>query len=331
MSENKFNEKNTYMEDAKSQVNEMKEAYETSPVPPEALDRITAGIKKAKREQDISRFFKTAGATVAAAGLGLVILANSSASIANAMEKIPIIGAIANVVTFRNYSDQSGNFEADVDIPQIAGNLETDGNSSKTTDRLGADDSTLQPANNTKDTSKELLGTNKTIKEYADKLIAMYEHDLRESEGEGNYTLNSSYEVVYEDEKMLSIRINSLVIMAGGNEFVKIFHVDKTTGKLLTLSDLLTDSENGQKQISQYIRKQMKKRMEKDENITYFIKSEEKPYGFESISNETNFYLNKNGELVIVFDEYEVAPGFMGVVEFTIPKNIVAVSTANPT
>lgn len=296
MKENKWNG-NILFEDENIPVDEMKKAYETCPVPPEALNRVTAGIAKAKREQRIVKFFKSAGTAVAAACLGLVILTNSSANIANAMEKIPVIGAIANVVTFRNYSDKSGNFEADVDVPQVADGLEQKDNAA-----------------------------NKTIQEYADKLIAMYEKDLRASEGEGNYTLKSSYEVVYEDEKLLSIRINSLVIMAGGNEFVKIFHIDKQTGNLVTLTDILKDGENGQKSISKYIKKQMKEQMKKDENVTYFIRSKEDPYGFDSISDETNFYFNKKGEIVVVFDEYEVAPGYMGVVEFTIPKNIAAVS-----
>jgi len=310
--ENKFNGKTTDTDKMESQVKEMKKAYETCPVPPEALDRVKKGIAKAKRGQRILQFCKTAGATVAAASLGIIVLANSSARIANAMEKIPVIGAIANVVTFRNYSDQNGNFEADVDIPQIAGNKAAEG--------------TPQTTDNGKDHADGLLGANKTIKEYADKLIAMYEHDLKESEGEGNYTLKSSYEVVYEDEKMLSIRINSLVVMASGNEFAKIFHVDKATGNLLTLKDLLKDGENDINLINQNILKQMKEQMKKDENITYFIKSEEEPDGFESISDGTNFYLNKGGELVIVFDEYEVAPGFMGIVEFTIPKDVVTLT-----
>ncbi len=310
--ENKFNGNTTGTEKMESQVKEMKKAYETCPVPPEALGRVKKGIAKAKRGQHILQFCKTAGATVAAASLGIIVLANSSARIANAMEKIPVIGAIANVVTFRNYSDQNGNFEADVDVPQIAGNKAAEG--------------APQTAGNGKGHADGLLGANKTIKEYAGKLIAMYEHDLKESEGEGNYALKSSYEVVYEDEKMLSIRINSIVVMASGNEFAKIFHVDKATGELLTLKDFLKDGENDISRINQNILGQMKEQMEKDENITYFIKSEEEPDGFGSISDDTNFYLNKSGELVVVFDEYEVAPGFMGIVEFTVPKNVVTLT-----
>ena len=41
------------------------------------------------------------------------------------------------------------------------------------------------------------------------------------------------------------------------------------------------------------------------------------------IDKNQNFYINNNGEIVISFDEYEVAPGYMGVVEFTIPNSVI--------
>jgi hypothetical protein len=36
-----------------------------------------------------------------------------------------------------------------------------------------------------------------------------------------------------------------------------------------------------------------------------------------------NFYINEDGKLVISFNEYDVAPGFMGVVEFVIPTDLI--------
>ena len=40
--------------------------------------------------------------------VGVTGLANSSATIAHAMEQIPVLGAITKVVTFRNYEDDRG-------------------------------------------------------------------------------------------------------------------------------------------------------------------------------------------------------------------------------
>ncbi len=39
---------------------------------------------------------------------------------------------------------------------------------------------------------------------------------------------------------------------------------------------------------------------------------------------DQNFYITQQGKLVIVFDEYEVAPGFMGIVEFEILTALLA-------
>lgn len=59
--------------------------------------------------------------TAAAAAVFLVTvgtLANASPITANAMENLPIIGALAKVMTFRTFEESQGNFEGKVDIPR---------------------------------------------------------------------------------------------------------------------------------------------------------------------------------------------------------------------
>jgi hypothetical protein len=169
-----------------------------------------------------------------------------------------------------------------------------------------------------KDINESLIGINKTIEDYADELIAMYEDELKTSNGQDNYELVSTYEVIRNDEKYLSIRINSTVVMASGSQFVKIYNVDKTTGNIITLSDIYGKDIDYIDTISEEIKQQMQDQMAADENKIYFIKSDEEPSGFDKITDDTNFYINDDGNVVIVFDEYEVAPGYMGVVEFTL-------------
>jgi hypothetical protein len=93
-------------------INEMKTAYENYEVSAEALDRIKLGITQAKKETDKNKiliYIKRTAAAAATAVIAVTILANSGETVAYAMEKIPIIGAITKVVTFRNYSDKTGN------------------------------------------------------------------------------------------------------------------------------------------------------------------------------------------------------------------------------
>lgn len=77
--------------------------------------------------------------------------------------------------------------------------------------------------------------------------------------------------------------------------------------------------------ISENIKTQMREQMAQDEMVCYWIDYDKVPeWNFESITDETSFYLNADGDVVISFDEGEVAPMYMGVVEFTIPSGVLA-------
>lgn len=45
---------------------------------------------------------------------------------------------------------------------------------------------------------------------------------------------------------------------------------------------------------------------------------------FKEITEKTLFYLNRKGNVVISFNEGDVAPMYMGVVEFEIPEEILS-------
>ena len=45
---------------------------------------------------------------------------------------------------------------------------------------------------------------------------------------------------------------------------------------------------------------------------------------FQTIDADQNFYLDADDHLVIVFDEYEVAPGSMGMPSFVIEQQAIA-------
>lgn len=268
-----------------------KEEYDQIPVPQEARDRIEAGIMRArleKKRSDRMKNMKRTGVTAAALVLTFGIAVNASPVVAQAMDGIPVIGSIARVVTIRNFSESTDNgMMADISVPQIDGNV----------------------------------AANAEMDAYAKELIARYEKEVVAQLGqeEGHYALESSYEVVSDNDKYVSIRINTVETMASGAEFVKIFTVDKATGQTVSLKDYLNSPEKLEA-VSQNIKDQMAAQMAEDEGKVYFTEGE--PGGFTGLTGDENFYLNEAGELVIVFGEYEVAPGYMGTVSFTIPKDV---------
>lgn len=275
----------------------MKNEYQHIPVPRTALAGVMAGIEKAKKEKrkiQMMKITKRTAMTGAAAMAAIIIMANASPVTANAMEDIPVLGAIAKVVTFRTFEDAKDNYEAKIDIPKVSIN------------------------------EKDNDNVNRSIEEYADQLISEYEKQVAEDmAGDGHYSVTSGYDVVTNNDKYLSLRINTTVIMASGAESVKIFTINKETGNVVSLKDLMKDKPDYITEISDNIKKQMAEQMAADDSKMYFYNTgEDSVDEFKQITGDESFYFNENGEIVIVFDEYEVAPGYMGVVEFTIPKDV---------
>lgn len=286
--------------EGKEKIKRLKQEYESYPVPEQLKKNIKNLTKTKGNLVSYSKIFKGIGITAAAAMAAIVILANSSKSIAAAMEKIPIIGVITKVVTFRTYENSVNDYEAKVVIPKVV----------------------IEDQKDIKGTVIDKL--NKSIEEYTNELITQHETNLRDAEGLGKEALNSTYSVLVDTEQFLSIRIDTMISMASTDIFSKIYHIDKVLDKEITLKDLFKEDSNYIEIISSEIIKQMKEQMEQDEMTAYFIESEEEAnVGFQKIKDEENFYINKEGKLTIVFDKYEVAPGYMGAVEFIIPMDCI--------
>ena len=272
----------------------LRKQYEAVPVPDEAKKRMEAGIRKAKEERmknNIIHYFKRAGGTAAAAVAAIALLSNTSPTIAQAMEQIPVIGAISQVVTFRTYENQTGHMEARVNVPEI-------------------------------EESGKTIPANEEMDQYAQALIDEFEKTVREQAGEGNYSLDSTYETVFENDKYVCIVVHTTVAQGGAAQFTKAFTIEKKNGESISLLELLENDESRLNAVSDSIKAQMREQMAADENVIYYLDSDMPEQDFKGLTGEESFYFSQNGELVVAFDEYQVAPGYMGAVEFTIPTEV---------
>lgn len=279
-----------------------KKAYDKIQIPTELKSKVMKAIEEGKEVEGetgngitggaVKRLFIRTGQTVAAALLAITVLANSGAGIAYAMERIPVIGAITKVVTFRTYEKSEGNTEAKVEIPRV----EAESGSS-----IGGAAAKL----------------NKSVEEYTNQIIARFEADVKAGGGELHESLYSSYEVVTDNDRMFTLRINTTEIIASGAESVKIYNIDKKTDRILTLKDMFPDGTDYVKLLSDAVKVRMEADMKADEGKIYFL-NDGMGSDFQEIKENQNFYINDAGHMVLVFDEYEVAPGSMGVVEIEI-------------
>lgn len=299
-------------------IEEMKQVYENIKIPKELRQRVEAGIRQAKREESenmkeiknennenkkstIAVYIGRIVSAAAAALLLITVMANSGAGIAHAMSKIPVIGTIAEIVTFRHYENAKNNMDADIKIPEVSVKNEDGTINEETTQKI-----------------------NKSIQEYTDAIIAQYEADVAAAgDSEGHMNVSLDYSVITDSERLFSIRFDELLVMASGTQMVKIYHIDKQTGEMIGLSGLFKDGVDFIMPISENIKQQMKAQMAADESVSYFLDSDVPEWDFQEITADTTFYVNENGKLVIVFNEYEVAPGYMGSVEFEIPTEVI--------
>ncbi len=258
-----------------------------------------AGKMKEKRTGGIR--FAVAAAAVAA-GL-FVILPNTSGTIAHAMEQIPIIGQLVKVVTFRDYEYESDRNMADIEVPEI-----------KPEEQL--EDSTLQE--NIDRTTAEI---NAEIQSITDELIAEFEKNLDEEMGYQDVVVKS--EVLATTPEYFTLKLICYQGAGSGYQWNYFYTIDLNTGERLQLKDIFEEGADYITPISENIKVQMQERMDADESVYYWLNDEIEEWNFKAITDETSFYLNERGNVVIGFNEGDVAPMYMGTVEFEIPADVL--------
>lgn len=91
----------------------------------------------------------------------------------------------------------------------------------------------------------------------------------------------------------------------------------------MQLKDIFIEGAEYIVPISENIKEQMRSQMAIDENVSYWLDDEMEELNFKTISEDVSFYINEKDHLVISFNEGEVAPMYMGVVEFEIPEEVL--------
>lgn len=256
-------------------------------------------INMKKSKISYFRVAKIAGIAAAAICLSFTGLVNGSTAFAASVENIPVIGNFAKLVDFRSYSEETEDYAIAVSIPAV---IENDDKNSNRSDDINAEIMKLceQYAFDAKERALEyreiFLETGGTEEEWK-------EHDI---------TITVDYEIKNESSEYLSFVIYGYESWLSSEAAAYYYNLNVNTMQPITLEEMLgkdyVDLVNAQ------IDQQIKER-QGNENEVFFTQEEG---GFETISKEQNFYINSDGNVVIVFEKYEIAPGFMGNVEFEI-------------
>ena len=223
----------------------------------------------------------------AAAVLALCIaVPNVSPAAAASMADLPVLGAIVRVVTFRSYIYDDGFHSADVSVPELAG-------------------------------SQAAQKVNEQVRDYTDRLMGAFEETCEAELGQEGYLgLDVTSSVVTDSDTWFTLRVDAVETQASGYQFSRFYHIHKAADQVVKLKDLFREDADWSAVLTREVRRQMEERMAADSGASYF------PEELTEIGPEQNFYFNESGELVLVLDEYTIAPGSMGMPEFTIPAEV---------
>lgn len=286
-----------------SNLSKLKKEYESVSMGEEAIHVMRQRMEQGKKEKKIMKM-KTwmKGVTVAAA-VALVILPNTSSSVAYAMKNIPLLGNVVNVVTFRDYHYDQNKKTADVSVSKI--DINTEGLEGESVD-------------NAKKSSEEI---NREIEQITNQWVEEFKETMS---SDGYEQIMVKTEPINTTDKYFTLKLICYQGAGSGFEQDFFYTINLDTGKRMKLSDLFIEGSDYRTIISDDIKKQMRKQMDEDENVSYWLDDKEvEEWNFEEIPEDVSFYVNENNELVICFNEGDVAPMYMGTVEFVISNEIL--------
>lgn len=285
----------------------LKKEYQKPQMSKEQLENLRAKMEEAKRmnrkQRNKAGMLKVA-ATAAAFAAAFLILPNTSATIAHAMEQIPIIGQFVEVVTFRDYEYEAERNMADIEVPElkVEGQVEDSGVKDKlerTTEEINAE-----------------------IQKITDELITNFEANLEDEMNYQDVVVKS--EILATTQDYFTLKLICYQGAGSGYQWNYYYTIDLNTGERLKLKDIFVEGADYITPISENIKEQMQEQMDADENVYYWLNDEIEEWNFKAITEETSFYLNEKGNVVIGFDEGDVAPMYMGTVEFEIPADVLS-------
>ena len=278
-------------------MNKFRNEYENIEIPDELEFLVRTTIKEQEKKMKRKNIINKSVIAAAVAGVVFVGSINLSSEISYALSEVPVLGSIVRVLTFKTFELKDNNFDAELKTPAIEGL-----------------DSKLEAMLN----EKYLDENQKLYDDFMKEIDELKKADMEEA----HMGIASGYEVKTDTDKLLVIGRYVVNTAGSSSTTIKYDTIDKQNKLLITLPSLFKD-EAYIDIISENIKAQMKEQM-KDENNVYWLEDEMMgDENFSKIDKNQSFYITKDNQLVIAFDKYEVAPGYMGNPEFIIPSELL--------
>lgn len=260
-------------------------------------------IKKEKAQR--SKKMKKRIGSIAAACVIVVgsfgVGVNTNEAFADSVSEIPVLGSLAKVFTIEQVHEETDSYVADMKIPGIE----------------GLKDEKLQKRINELVHNQVMAAVDETKVTMEDYKKAFLETGGKE-EDFMQQEISVDYDVKCLNDKLLSFSVYKTETLASAYFDMFYYNYDLTTSQPLTLRDMLgsdyIDIANKQ------IKEQIAERSKNPDNMYWDTCEDMEEEGFKTINENQQFYINEAGNPVIIFNKYEIAPGYMGIQEFEITK-----------
>ena len=285
--------------------NKAREAYRHTPIPEELAFAVASAVRSgSRRRRRLQAALVLPGLVFYALLTGCspsvvracVMLVNASPTFAQAVSAVPVLGELARVVTVTEYTLDSREQLIDVRMPALELPENTDLEQRINTEIRARIDQVLQQA-----------------EERAREVRDAYVETGGSAEDFIPVVIDVDYEIKCQNDQYLSFLLTETETRAAAYTEIYAYNIDLEAGRELTLRDVL--GSDYLELANEAVRAGIARREAEDPDASFFHDE----FGFTSISEDQLFYLNENGEPVVIFEKYAIAPGYMGTLEFTIP------------
>ena len=273
-----------------------REAYRRAPVPEELNFTVASALRSGERLRRRRRAVRRSLTGLLAGCACFVLLVNANPTFARAVSAVPVLGGLARVVTVREYTLDTRDQLIDVCLPALDLPENTDLEQRVNTEIRTRIDQVLQQAEDRARLVRDAyVETGGDVEDFIPVVIDV------------------DYDIKCQNGQYLSFLLLETETRAAAYTEVYAYNIDLEAGKELTLRDVL--GPDYVELANAAVRAGIAAREAADPEADFFHDA----FGFTSISEDQLFYLNENGEPVVVFEKYAIAPGYMGMPEFTVP------------
>lgn len=274
-----------------------RKGYEQIQIPEELNEVVQGAIAEglsSRRRHGGLFILKWAGSIAAVLMLLVVTMMNVSPAFASAACELPVVGGLCRVLLFRDYHIQDDIKYIDAEIPQIENTGKTELEARVNLEIQEAVNACLQESE-------------ARAKEYFDAFVATG-GDPKQFTPLG---ITVDYEVKHISPQYVSFVVRQYETAFSAYNQYFYYNLDLETGRQLTLRDWLGNdyrqiaAESMEKTIAGWSQEQ-RSQLWDDLSV------------IDLISENTDFYLNEDGQAVVVIGRYEAACGSAGRLEFVI-------------